>query len=163
MNLAERYLRGFVWENGVIRTSWIEGKAVHGLQTAFLLDWYFVDNYLNHFFTLFPTYRVLWNSMAQVVTSDPIGPWKDYARACDGYIASSKYFYIQTPYFFCLQNPFGCLANSGIVGVDVRLMLPALADNRITHLGSFIFERCDERESRVILQRVPTFQINGCR
>ena len=42
MNLAERYMRGFSW--GIWRDTHIliEGKAVHGLQTAFLLDWYFV-------------------------------------------------------------------------------------------------------------------------
>ena len=40
MNLAERYMRGFSW--GIWRDTHIllEGKAVHGLQTAFLLDWY---------------------------------------------------------------------------------------------------------------------------
>ena len=38
MNLAERYMRGFSW--GIWRDTHImlEGKAVHGLQTAFLLD-----------------------------------------------------------------------------------------------------------------------------
>lgn len=46
MNLAERYMRGFSW--GVWRDTHLllEGKAVHGLQTAFLLDWYFVDRTL---------------------------------------------------------------------------------------------------------------------
>ena len=46
MNLAERYMRGFSW--GIWRDTHImlEGKAVHGLQTAFLLDWYFVDRTL---------------------------------------------------------------------------------------------------------------------
>ena len=46
MNLAERYMRGFSW--GIWRDTHLllEGKAVHGLQTAFLLDWYFVDRTL---------------------------------------------------------------------------------------------------------------------
>ena len=36
MNLAERYMRGFSW--GIWRDTHLllEGKAVHGLQTAFL-------------------------------------------------------------------------------------------------------------------------------
>jgi cardiolipin synthase A/B len=46
MNLAERYMRGFSW--GIWRDTHImlQGKAVHGLQSTFLLDWYFVDRTL---------------------------------------------------------------------------------------------------------------------
>ena len=46
MNIAERYLRGFSW--GIWRDTHvrIRGKAVYGLQTSFLTDWYVVDRML---------------------------------------------------------------------------------------------------------------------
>ena len=77
MNLAERYMRGFSW--GVWRDTHImlEGKAVHGLQTAFLLDWYFVDRTLITASRYFPKIDSCGNSLAQIVTREPIGPWKE--------------------------------------------------------------------------------------
>lgn len=77
MNLAERYMRGFSW--GIWRDTHLllEGKAVHGLQTAFLLDWYFVDRTLITSTRYFPKIENCGTSLAQIVTSEPVGPWKD--------------------------------------------------------------------------------------
>ena len=100
MNLAERYMRGFSW--GVWRDTHImlEGKAVHGLQTAFLLDWYFVDRTLITASRYFPKIDSCGNSLAQIVTSEPIGPWKEIMQGLTVAITSAKkYFYMQTPYF----------------------------------------------------------------
>ena len=46
MNIALRYMKGFPW--GIWRDTHIKikGKAVYGLQTAFLTDWYVVDRTL---------------------------------------------------------------------------------------------------------------------
>ena len=46
MNIADRYVRGTGW--GVWRDTHfrIEGKGVHGLQSAFLIDWYVVSRQL---------------------------------------------------------------------------------------------------------------------
>lgn len=54
MNIAERYMRGFSW--GIWRDTHIKikGKAVYGLQTAFLMDWYFVDRTLLTSCQIFP-------------------------------------------------------------------------------------------------------------
>ena len=43
MNIADRYIKGVSW--GVWRDTHfrIEGKDVHGLQSAFLIDWYVVS------------------------------------------------------------------------------------------------------------------------
>ena len=77
MNLAERYMRGFSW--GIWRDTHLllEGKVVHGLQTAFLLDWYFVDRTLITSARYFPKVDVCGTSLAQIVTAEPIGPWKE--------------------------------------------------------------------------------------
>ena len=137
MNLAERYMRGFSW--GIWRDTHLllEGKAVHGLQTAFLLDWYFVDRTLISASRYFPKVESLGTSLVQIVTSDPIGPWKEIMQGLSMAISGAKkYFYIQTPYFLPTEQVLAAMQTAALAGVDVRLMLPLRADNRLTHLGS---------------------------
>lgn len=137
MNLAERYMRGFSW--GIWRDTHIlfEGKAVHGLQTAFLLDWYFVDRTLITAARYFPRLESCGSSLVQIVTSEPIGPWKEIMQGLTMAISGAKkYFYIQTPYFLPTEQILAAMQIAALSGVDIRLMLPEHADNRITHLGS---------------------------
>lgn len=137
MNLAERYMRGFSW--GIWRDTHLllEGKAVHGLQTAFLLDWYFVDRTLITSARYFPKIENCGTSLAQIVTSEPVGPWKDIMQGLVMSIsAAKKYFYIQTPYFLPTEAVLVAMQTAALSGIDVRLMLPMRADNRLTHLGS---------------------------
>ena len=137
MNLAERYMRGFSW--GIWRDTHLllEGKAFHGLQTAFLLDWYFVDRTLITSTRYFPKIENCGTSLAQIVTSEPVGPWKDIMQGLVISISSAKkYFYIQTPYFLPTEAVLVAMQTDALSGVDVRLMLPMRADNRLTHLGS---------------------------
>lgn len=137
MNLAERYMRGFSW--GIWRDTHImlQGKAVHGLQSAFLLDWYFVDRTLITASRYFPKIDSHGNSLVQIVTSEPIGPWKEIMQGLTMAISGArKYFYMQTPYFLPTEQILAAMQSAALAGVDVRLMLPEHADNRITHLGS---------------------------
>ena len=137
MNLAVRYLKGFSW--GIWRDTHIclSGRAVHGLQTAFLLDWYFVDRTLITSSKYFPKIDSIGETLAQVVTSEPIGPWKEIMQGLIMAITDSKrYFYIQTPYFLPTEQALLALQTAALAGVDVRLMLPMRADNRLTHWAS---------------------------
>lgn len=137
MNIAERYMLGFDW--GIWRDTHlrIKGKAVYGLQTAFLMDWYFVDRTLITSAEYFPSMESFGNSIAQIVTSEPIGQWKEIMQGLTLAINSAKkYFYIQTPYFLPTEPILSALQTAALAGIDVRLMMPARADNRITHLGS---------------------------
>lgn len=137
MNLAERYVRGFSW--GIWRDTHllVQGKAVHGLQTAFLLDWYFVDRTLLTSSRYFPKIENCGTSLMQIVTAEPIGPWKEIMQGLVTAISGArKYFYIQTPYFLPTEAVAVAMQTAALAGVDVRLMLPYRADNRLTHLGS---------------------------
>lgn len=137
MNLAERYLRGGAW--GIWRDTHLqlEGKAVHGLQTTFLLDWFFVDRTLLTASRYFPQLPVCGTSLVQVVTSEPVGAWREIMQGLLMAIANAKrYFYIQTPYFLPTEPLLLALQTAALAGVDVRLMLPLRADARITHLAS---------------------------
>lgn len=137
MNLAERYLHGFSWGRWRDTHMLIEGKAVYGLQTAFLLDWYFVDRTLLTDAAYFPKMELPATSLVQVVTSDPVGPWKEIMQGLTLAISSSRsYFYIQTPYFLPTEQILNALQIAALAGVDIRLMLPRRADNKLTHLGS---------------------------
>ena len=137
MNLAERYVKGFPW--GIWRDThlMLKGKAVHGLQTAFLLDWYFVDRTLITSARYFPRLENVGTSQVQIVTSEPVGPWREIMQ---GLImarsGAKKYFSIQTPYFLPTEPMLIAMQTAALSGVDVRLMLPQRADNRLTHLGS---------------------------
>ena len=137
MNLAERYMRGFSW--GIWRDThlMLKGKAVHGLQTAFLLDWYFVDRTLMTSVKYFPRLDNQGASLVQIVTSEPVGPWREIMQGLVKAISNAKkYFYMQTPYFLPTEPMLIALQTAALSGVDVRLMLPQRADNRLTHFGS---------------------------
>lgn len=138
MNLAERYIRGFAW--GIWRDTHLllKGKSVHGLQTTFLLDWYFVDRTLMSSAKYFPKLDESQGpSLVQIVTSEPVGPWREIMQGLVMALAyAKKYFYIQTPYFLPTEQILTALQTAALSGVDVRLMLPARADNRLTHLAS---------------------------
>lgn len=137
MNLAERYVRGLSW--GIWRDTHllIQGKAVHGLQTAFLLDWYFVDRTLITSACYFPAIECSGTALAQIVTSEPVGLWREImfglTKALQG---ARKYFYMQTPYFLPTESVLQAMQQAALSGVDVRLMLPLRADSRLTHLAS---------------------------
>lgn len=137
MNLAERYIRGVSW--GIWRDTHllIEGKAVHGLQTAFLLDWYFMDRTLLTKACYFPKGTIGGNAWTQIVTSEPVGNWKEIMQGLAMAIyRARKYFYIQTPYFLPTETILVALQTAALSGVDIRLMLPRHADSRLTHLAT---------------------------
>lgn len=137
MNIANRYLKGVSW--GVWRDTHLQirGKAVHGLQTVFLVDWYFVERTLitsSHYFPKLGNYG---EATAQVVTSEPVGPWCEIMQGLVMAISKSrKYFYMQTPYFLPTETILEALQTAALAGVDIRLMLPLRGDNRITQAAS---------------------------
>ena len=137
MNLAVRYVKGFSW--GIWRDTHIRiyGRAVHGLQTAFLLDWYFVDRTLITSSVYFPKLESPGNTLTQIVTSEPIGPWTEIMQGLMMAITGAKkYFYLQTPYFLPTEQALVALQTAALAGIDVRLMLPLRADSKLTHWAS---------------------------
>ena len=137
MNLAERYVKGVPW--GVWRDTHllIKGKAVHGLQTSFLLDWYFTDRTLLTSAHYFPEIGAKGSSMIQIVTSSPVHPGQEIVMGLIKAISNAKrYFYIQTPYFLPTEAMLNALQTAAMAGIDVRLMIPEQADTKFAHWGS---------------------------
>lgn len=140
MNIAERYLCGFSW--GIWRDTHVcvKGKAVYGLQTAFLTDWFVVDRMLLTSSEYFPKMEWQGNVVAQIVTSEPVGDWHDIMQGLIKALCSSKrYFYIETPYLLPTEEVVVALQTASLSGVDVRVMLPKRADTYLTHKGSLSY------------------------
>ena len=140
MNIAERYLKGVSW--GVWRDLHVrvEGKAVYGLQTAFLTDWYVVGRSLLTSSSYFPEIRDKGDALVQIVTSDPVGKWNDIMQGLLIAIhGAKKYFYLQTPYLLPTESILWALKTTALSGVDVRIMIPSRTDSKITHLGSLSY------------------------
>ena len=140
MNIALRYVKGVPW--GIWRDTHlkIEGKAVYGLQTAFLTDWYAADHSLITSSRYFPEMDAYGESLIQIVTSDPIGKCRDIMQGLLLAITSARrYLYIQTPYLLPNEPILVALKTVAQAGVDVRVMIPAKADTRLTHWGTLSY------------------------
>lgn len=140
MNVADRYENGCSW--GCWRDTHfrIEGKGVHGLQAAFLIDWYAVSKQFLNSKQYYPKVEVFEDTIMQVITSGPIGPWRTLLQGIIRTITNARqYVYIQTPYFLPTEGLNQALQIASLEGIDVRLMLPLHSDTRITHLASRSF------------------------
>ena len=140
MNIAERYLKGVSWGSWRDTQVKLSGKAVYGLQTAFLTDWYAVDRSLITSVEYFPAMPSRGETIAQIVTSDPVGEWKDIMQGLMMAICSARhYFYVQSPYFVPTEQIKTALQTAALSGVDVRLMLPKRADTWLIHESSLSY------------------------
>ncbi len=140
MNIALRYLNGVPW--GVWRDTHIclKGKAVYGIQTAFLTDWFAVDRTLLTSAQYFPKMDTVGTSVAQIVTSDPVGEWHDIMLGLVKAIScAQRYIYVETPYFLPTEQVMAAFQTAALSGVDVRLMIPKKADAFITHKGTMSY------------------------
>lgn len=140
MNIALRYLKGVPW--GVWRDTHVclKGKAVYGIQTAFLTDWFAVDRTLLTSAQYFPKMDTVGTSVAQIVTSDPVGEWHDIMLGLVKAIScAQRYIYVETPYFLPTEQVMAAFQTAALSGVDVRLMIPKKADAFITHKGTMSY------------------------
>jgi len=140
MNIAERYLTGGKFSAWRDTSLLIRGKGVHGLQTLFLRDWYFVDQTLISGGKYFPSIQTFGNVLTQIVTSEPIGRWKDIMQGYMHVISRAKdYVYIQTPYFLPTDALLSVMQTAALSGTDIRLMLPEKADTMLPYWGTLSY------------------------
>ena len=136
-NIASRYVKGVEW--GVWRDTMlmIHGKAVQGLQSSFLIDWYFSSRSLISGKRYFPMVDSRGPALVQVVQSNPVG----VVRAISGGLVklmsmSREYLFLQTPYFMPDESFLLALKSAAMSGVDVRLMVPEKSDSLISQYAS---------------------------
>jgi len=135
-NVADRYLEGgnfAFWRDSHIR---IEGKAVYGLQTAFLIDWFFVSRSLMTSKYYFPDLQDKGDCLVQTVTSSPDTDWENIMQGIFMSVTNAKkYVYIQTPYFLPNESLLTAMQTAALSGVDVRLMVPEKSDTWVALKG----------------------------
>lgn len=88
----------------------------------------------------FPKIEPQGDVVAQIVTSDPVGDWRDIMQGLTMAICSARrYFYIQTPYLLPTETINQALQTAALAGVDVRIMMPKRADAWLIHKGSLSY------------------------
>lgn len=139
MNVADRYIKGNrrgLWRDTQVR---FEGAAVHGLQNAFLIDWFFVSQKLISDSKYYPKPKVFSDlqNLVQIVSS---GPDTDFENVMQGVVSimnsARKYIYIHTPYFLPTESILSALQIASLGDVDVRLMLPEKSDTHLAQMAT---------------------------
>jgi len=137
MNIANRYLDGInggIWRDCHFK---LEGKAIHGLQTSFVIDWYSATNEFLSSKKYFPIIEPKGNTQMQIVTSGPTGEYKEIHQGIFQAITNAKkYVYIQTPYFIPTEDLMLAIQTAALSGVEVRLMLPEKSDTVFVHIAT---------------------------
>jgi cardiolipin synthase len=140
MNVADRYNKGTSWGDWRDTHFKFTGKGVHGLQSAFLIDWYVVSKKLLNDVVYYPAAGTFSDNIMQILTSGPVGQWRTLLQAVIFMIANAKkYIYIQTPYFLPTEGLNQALQTASLGGVDVRLMLPKRSDTKSANMASHSF------------------------
>lgn len=141
-NIADRYLTGNklgLWRDTFMR---VEGPAIHGLQNAFLTDWFFVSRQLLsgiHFFPYIAPKKGF-DNVIQIVTSGPDSDWENIQQGIFVAItAATRYVYVQTPYFMPTDIVMSALQTAALGGVDVRVMMPERTDTFMTQSCSYSY------------------------
>ena len=153
MNIGDEYLgkdkRLKPWRDTHLR---LTGSSVSFLQERFLLDWMFVNN-LEMFAgskemppealrAFFPPPLQLGNVGMQIVSSGPdTATMAIKSGLLEMLYAARKNIYIQTPYFVPDESIMDALRIAVSSGVDVRLMLPGLADKSPVYAATLGYAR----------------------
>lgn len=140
LNVADRYIFGNalgMWRDTFAR---FEGSVVHGLQQLFLMDWYFVERKLITDPKYYPIPKKFDSNLAQIVISGPDTQWESIMQGISSAIMSAtRYVYIHTPYFIPNDVVENCIQMSAMSGVDVRIMIPARSDSRLSDACTFSY------------------------
>ena len=140
MNVADRYINGInkgIWRDSHLK---IEGKAVAGLQTSFLIDWYSSRKEFLASDSYYPALSNEGDNLMQLATSGPVGRFKDIHLGILQAISNAQEcVYIQTPYFVPTDSLLLAIQMASMRGVDVRLMLPRHSDTTFVHIASMSY------------------------
>jgi cardiolipin synthase len=140
MNVADRYVKGASWGNWRDTHFRFTGKGVHGLQSAFLIDWYVASKELLNDKVYYPPVPAFGDNIMQILTSGPVGQWRTLLQAVIFTVVNAKkYVYMQTPYFLPTEGLNQALQTAALGGVDVRLMLPKRSDTKAANMASHSF------------------------
>jgi len=137
MNIADRYIKGMEWGCWRDTHARIEGKGVQGLQSVFLIDWYFVSQTLITSRDYFPMLDNFGNCPMQIVNSGPLSEENEISYGITQAIYEAREsIFIQTPYFLPPDAMVHALQAAAMRGVDVRLMTSLRSDVPLVQVAS---------------------------
>lgn len=115
----------------------IEGPAVAGFQVSFLEDWNYAAKSL-------PTYRLRSTSVGDaVVFPVPSGPAEDWSACAAVYLSviqdAKRRLWLASPYLVPSSPLLYAICYAALRGVDVRIILPQMADHLLPWLSSFTY------------------------
>lgn len=140
MNIADRYIKGLKWGSWRDTHARIEGKGVQGLQSVFLIDWYFVSQTLITSRNYFPMLDNFGQCPMQIVNSGPLSEENGISYGITQAVYEArKSIFIQTPYFLPPDGMVDALQAAAIRGVDVRLMTSERSDVPLVQMASRSF------------------------
>ncbi len=140
MNIADRYIKGFKWGRWRDTHARIEGKGVQGLQSVFLIDWYFVSQTLITSRKYFPLLENYGYVPMQIVNSGPLSETNEISHGIlQAIYDAKKSIFIQTPYFLPPDAMIDALQAAAIRGVDVRIMMSKRSDVWLVQMASRSF------------------------
>ncbi len=146
MNVSDKYIRGLDWGPWRDTHIRIRGKGVQGLQSVFLIDWYFVSQTLITSRKYFPVLPAYGDVSTQIVNSGPLREEREIVHGIlQAIYDSEKSIFIQTPYFIPTEPMVEALQSAAIRGVDVRVMISRRSDVSLVQLASqsFVKEMLD--------------------
>ncbi|MFA7344670.1 MAG: cardiolipin synthase [Terrimicrobiaceae bacterium] len=115
----------------------IEGPSVAGFQVSFLEDWNYATKSL-------PTFRLRASPAGgAVVFPVPSGPAEDWSACAAVYLSviqdAKRRLWLASPYFVPSSPLFYAICHAALRGVDVRIILPQMADHLLPWLSSFTY------------------------
>lgn len=140
INIADRYVKGFEWGQWRDTHVRIEGKSVQGLQSVFLIDWFFVTQTLITSRNYFPELPIFGDVSMQIVNSGPLSNDDEMSLGMlQAIYDAKKSIFIQTPYFIPPDSMSQALQAAAKRGLDVRIMVSAKSDVPLVQLASQSF------------------------
>ncbi len=131
INLKNKY--GHWKDTGVM----LKGEAVYNLTVMFLSMWSSVTEQVEDFSKYAPTKSYQSDGIIQPFGDAPLD--EDFVAETlfmNMINRASKYVYITTPYLIISRGMLTALVSSAQSGVDVRIILPAVADKSVIHFLS---------------------------
>jgi len=118
----------------------VEGPAVAGFQLSFLEDWNYITGEVPPFRLPKPIVHPTPSPVVFPVASGPAEDWSICPAVFLSVINSStRRLWIASPYFVPGSPLFYALCHAAIRGVDVRVILPQMADHILPWLSSFTY------------------------
>jgi cardiolipin synthase len=141
LNVGDEYMgwsrRFGPWRDTHIR---IEGPAVAGFQLSFLEDWNYTTDEIAPLRLPSPSLTHGGEASIFPIASSPAENWSICPAVYLSIIHSAtRRLWIASPYFVPSSPLFHAICHAAIRGVDVRIILPRMADHTLPWLSSFTY------------------------